>query len=196
MLYAPSLSQDCGLQASAHLGAFALRAGRALSLKPAHASLLRIVQGGAWVTLPSRPGDHFLRAGDELRVPPHDAVVLEAWRTPQAQPSETLYFDWDPVPMQVPQQAPVSRPALTRASQRAVDACEPAGAAPQALWAGRARPSYCTAVLQPLADLRAALVLGAGAAVRLGWGLLGLGAGKLWDAAAFLAASRARSSTV
>ncbi len=121
-------------------GAFALQAGRAMTLRPKANALLRITQGAAWVTLPSQPGDHFLRAGDSLRISASDRVVLEAWQVPATQ---SLYFDWDPVPMRV--------------------------AAP--------RPSYCAAVRQPLADLRAALVLGAGAAGRLATGFVAWGFG-------------------
>lgn len=44
---------------TAHCGAFTLLAGRALSLQPRERSVLRIAQGSAWVTLPSKPGDHF-----------------------------------------------------------------------------------------------------------------------------------------
>jgi Protein of unknown function (DUF2917) len=170
-----------------HSGSFALPTGHALSLKPAEPSQLRITQGSAWVTLPSVPGDHFLQAGDTLQVRACDALVMEAWRMPQGQ---TLYFDWDPVPMRMPASTstPASSPALALGSW--LRAAAPA----------RPRPSYCAAVLAPLADLRLAVVLGSGAAARLTAGLLGLAIGKLVDAsvflvAAFTAASRARSST-
>lgn len=166
-------------------GSFALHAGRALSLKPSAPSQLRITQGSAWVTLPSLPGDHFLRAGDTLQVRARDALVMEAWHMPQGQ---TLYFDWDPVPMHVP--AGASAPAAAPKPGSWLRTAAPS----------RPRPSYCAAVLAPLADLRLAAVLGAGAAARLTAGLLGLAVGKLVDAsvflvAAFRAASRARSST-
>jgi Protein of unknown function (DUF2917) len=164
---------------------FALHAGRALSLKPTVPSQLRITQGSAWVTLPSLPGDHFLRAGDTLQVRARDAMVIEAWHMPQGQ---TLYFDWDPVPMHVPAaaSAPTSAPKL--------------GSWLHAAAPSQSRPSYCAAVLEPLADLRLAAVLGAGAAARLTAGLLCFALGKLVDASVFLvaalmAASRARSST-
>jgi Protein of unknown function (DUF2917) len=168
-------------QLPAHTGAFALHAGRAISLKPSVASQLRIAQGGAWVTLPSQPGDHFLQAGDVLRVDACDALVMEAWQMPQ---SQTLYFDWDPVPMHIPAASAVVRRGWLRA----------------AVPSPRPRMGYCAAVLAPLADLRAALVLGAGALARLASGLLGLAlglaVGKLADSASFLAASRARSNTL
>jgi Protein of unknown function (DUF2917) len=150
--------------------AFALPAGQALTLQPATAAVLRITQGTAWVTLPSLPGDHFLRAGDALRVPVGDKLVMEAWPHSAADP---LRFAWDAAPAALPANLPVTLPVNM--------------AAPL---------SYCSAVLVPLADLRAALALSAGAAARLLLGLGALGVGVLLDAATFLATSRARSSTV
>ncbi len=150
--------------------AFALPVGSAVRLCPRAKSLLRITQGRVWVTLPSLPGDHFLAAGDVLEVPACDAVVLQALRTSEELP---VYFAWDA--------AAVTLPVRARAPWQPL-------ASP--------RPSYCSAVLTPLADLRAALVLGAGAVVRLALGVAALAAGSLLDAAIFLATSRARSSTV
>jgi Protein of unknown function (DUF2917) len=180
---------SCGCSALQHSGAFALRTGRALSLKPAAPSLLRITQGSAWVTLPSQPGDHFLQAGDTLQVRPRDALVMEPWHMLQGQ---TLYFDWDPVPMHVPMHGPMLVPSAAHVSAREgwLRAAVPA----------HTRPSYCAAVLAPLADLRLAAGLGAGAIARLTTGLLGLAIGKLSDVAGFLAAavtaaSRARTNT-
>ncbi len=165
----------------ARTGAFTLQAGQALSLKPSAPSQLRIAQGCAWVTLPSQPGDHFLQAGDVLWVDAWDALVMETWRMPQGQ---TLYFDWDPVPMHIP----------------AASAVVHRGSLSATVPSPRPRISYGAAVLAPLADLRAALALGAGALARLASGLLGLAlglaVGKLADSASFLAASRARSNTV
>jgi Protein of unknown function (DUF2917) len=83
---------------AASRGAFALPSGRAISLQPKASAVLRITQGAAWVTLPSQPGDHFLRAGDSLRTCAFDRVVMETWQVPV---TESLYFDWDPVPMQI-----------------------------------------------------------------------------------------------
>ena len=130
-------------------GAFALCVGRAMALTPIIDSLLRISQGGAWVTLPSQPGDHFLKAGESLRVPAGDAVVFEAWKMPA---TERLYFDWDPVPMRIAAPHSVG-------SSMGYRAREPARNAP---WA------------QPLADLRAALVLAGRATVLAGAALLRL----------------------
>jgi Protein of unknown function (DUF2917) len=138
--------------------AFALQAGRAMTLRPKANALLRITQGAAWVTLPSQPGDHFLHAGDNLRISACDRVVMEAWQVPATQ---SLYFDWDPLPMRVAARKPV----VARESRFGA----PVRSAP--------RPSYCAAVLQPLADLRAALALSAGAAGRLATGLVAWGFG-------------------
>ncbi len=72
-------------------GAFTLRAGHAITLRSPAKAVLRIVQGGAWVTLPSQPGDHFLRVGDTLQVHAGDTLVMEAWRVPAG---HALCFDW------------------------------------------------------------------------------------------------------
>ncbi len=191
MLYAHSINptsstpQGHACCASKPSGAFTLPTGRALSLKPAAPSQLRITQGSAWVTLPSLPGDHFLQTGDTLRVAACDSLVMEAWHMPKGQ---TLYFDWDPVPMTIPAYAPAHTPAATStmASWGWLRLATPI----------YPRQSYCAAVLAPLADLRLAVVLGTGAVARLAAGLLGLGVGKLLDVAIFIAVSRARASTV
>jgi hypothetical protein len=134
-------------------GAFALRAGRAMTLRPNANAVLRITQGAAWVTLRSQPGDHFLRAGDSLRVSRSDRLVMEAWQVPATQ---SLYFDWDPVPMQVI--------APNTVTVRGRWHSAPAWSA--------SYPCYCAAVRQPLTDLRAALILGFGAAGRLATGFV------------------------
>jgi Protein of unknown function (DUF2917) len=160
-------------------GAFNLPNGRALTLQPHAAAVLRVRQGTAWVTLPSQPGDHFLQAGDTLRVQAGDSVVMEPWQARAHAPAyahagahaiahasvatEALYFDWDPVPMHIA--APAS--AVLR------ERWQPGVAQPAA------RISYSHAVRQPLADLRAALVLGAGAAGRLAAGFVVWGFGSV-----------------
>jgi Protein of unknown function (DUF2917) len=135
-------------------GSFALSAGRAMSLRPHHDTVLRITQGYAWVTLPSQPGDHFLLPGDSLHISAKDRVVMEAcpMPTPLATTSPSLYFDWDPVPMHQP---------------------APRHAAAHGTWAEQAarHSAHNAVVTQALVDLRAALGLGAGAAVRLTVGL-------------------------
>jgi hypothetical protein len=131
-------------------GSFALHAGRAMALQPLRDAVLRITQGSAWITLPSQPGDHFLRSGDSLHVRAKDRVVMEAWPLPgkSSATSPSLYFDWDPVPMR--------QAAHTHVAVRGT-------------WAGQAarQPAPSAAVAQALVDLRAALGLGAGAVARL-----------------------------
>lgn len=170
-------------------GAFTLQEGRAITLQPQAVALLRVRQGGAWVTLPRLPGDHFLQDGEALQVQPGDCLVMEPWHGRVHTPvhahagvhvsatTEALYFDWDPVPMQVTAPAVVA-PRGSRWSA-------PAWSAP--------RPSYCAAVRAPLADLRAALVLGAGAARRLAAGFAVWGLGGVLTLGAGLAA-RARTA--
>jgi hypothetical protein len=145
--------------------------------------VLRISHGTAWVTLPSQPGDHFLRAGETLRVEAGDRVVMEPWHTPAAQmpATETLYFDWDPVPLQIAKSIDTPQTAqqavVLRGSWHRL-AAQPAP-----------RASYCAAVLAPLADLRAALALGTGAVVRLTVGLL------FWTLGGLLARARTAHSS-
>lgn len=152
-------------QRSAPCGSFALCTGRAMALRPHAAAVLHISQGSAWVTLPSQPGDHFLQAGDTLHIRAGDRVVMEPWRrrADHMPATETLYFDWDPVPLQIanPISAPHAAPQTVALSGRWHRLpVQPA-----------LRTSYCAAVLAPLADLRAAVALGAGAAARLTVGL-------------------------
>jgi Protein of unknown function (DUF2917) len=119
-------------------GAYTLRAGRALRLRPSANALLRIVQGGAWVTLPSQPGDHFLRTGDSLQVHAGDDIVMEAWRVPAGQ---VLCFDWDA--------SGTARPAQAVAQRRK----------PHSLVA---TPQRRIAAQPGLTDLRAALLMCSG----------------------------------
>jgi hypothetical protein len=146
---------DAPLATPATRGVFALRAGRAMTLQPKQASVLRITEGAAWVTLPSVSGDHFLRAGDALHVPAGDHLVMEAWQTA---PTHALHFDWDVAPIQI---------------------AAPRGIALRGRWlALRSHSPRAGAVLrQPLADLRAAAFLGAGALARLATGVVVLGFG-------------------
>ncbi len=146
---------------SAPRGSFALRTGRAMAVQPHAAALLHISQGAAWVTLPSQPGDHFLQAGDTLRIKAGERVVMEPWCAPASHKpaAETLYFDWDPVPLEVAAPQAAYQAVALRGSWHRL-AAQPAP-----------RTSYCAAVLAPLADLRAAFALGAGAAARLAVGL-------------------------
>jgi hypothetical protein len=124
--------------ALASCGAFTLRAGHAIALRPPAQAVLRIVQGGAWVTLPSQPGDHFLRAGDSLQLRAGDDVVMEAWRVPAGQ---ALCFDWDAMPAQ-PTNMVSQAPSLGKTFYLT--------------------HQHRQAALAPLADLRAALLMCSG----------------------------------
>jgi len=115
-------------------GAWKLAAGRAMSLRPREAGVLRVAQGRIWATFdgPHRGplndlGDQILDPGDVLRLRGGQGLVIEAWDA-----QAPAFFSWDWLPDPAP----------------------------------RAAPRFA-AVAQPLADLRAALALGAGAAVRL-----------------------------
>ena len=121
-------------------GTWKLASGRAVTLQPREAGLLRIAHGTVWVTRDgphSGPlndqGDHFLHSGEQLPLLRGQRLVIEAWDRQQP-----AYFSWDPWPQG-------ERHRLGRA-----------------------------AVIQPLDDLRLALVLGAGAAERLLTALAGL----------------------
>lgn len=131
-------------------GSWSLKAGRAVTLRPREASLLRVKQGRVWATLSSATGDHVLVPGSTLHVPAGDRVVIEPWPVQERQP---VFFDWDPSPVYLAAAEPLvtltPAPARARALQRAD-------------------------VGLALRDLRAALADVAGATARLGFGVLGL----------------------
>lgn len=180
-------------------GAFALRAGRAMTLQPHTAATLRITQGTAWVTLASLPGDHFLSAGDNLAIHPGDRVVMQAWHVPA---HESLYFDWDSTALQVAAQDGMAVRGNWLAAARAVSTSTSptnntatcVSASP--LGVRLLSPSYCDAVLAPLADLRGAVLSGASAAARLALGLvvwtLSKALGKVLNTTVFLATPKVR----
>lgn len=129
---------------SALPGTWKLAAGRAITLQPGEAGVLRVAHGRMWATYDGPHGgplndlgDHVVGAGQELRLRAGQRLVVEAWDR-----QAPAYFSWDPLPVPVRQPAP-------RLAQ----------------------------VLQPLADLRMAIVFGAGAAGRLVAGVAGLA----WD---------------
>lgn len=119
-------------------GCFKLAAGRAVTLAPRRAGVLRIAHGAVWVTTGQGSGlgadDLFLASGQSLVVQPGQRLVMEshASGTPVA-----AWFLWDPL---------------------AQVACAPLP---------RIEISRWLAVTQPLADLRLALVFGLGALARL-----------------------------
>lgn len=119
-------------------GTWKLAAGRAITLEPRDAGILKVAHGRLWVTFegphPGRPnesGDHILAAGEQFRLAPGQRAVVEAWND-----HCPAYFSWDPAPV-----------------------------------AERARRVRAADVMQPLADLRLALVFGGHAASRLASGL-------------------------
>lgn len=127
-------------------GTWKLAAGRAITLQPREAGILRVAHGQLWATFDGPHGgplndlgDHIVGVGEQLRLRAGQRLVVEAWDA-----QAPTYFSWDPVPV-----------------------------------AARSAAPRLAAVVQPLADLRLALVLGAGAARRLVAGLAGLA----WDLA-------------
>ena len=83
-------------------GTWKLGGGRAMTLRPREAGVLRVARGGLWATGDGPHagplndlGDRFLVAGDELRLRPGQRVVIEPW-TRQA----PAYFSWDPLPQE------------------------------------------------------------------------------------------------
>ena len=82
------------------VGCFKLSAGRAMSLSPNMPGELRIAHGSVWLTFTNaasdstaRAGDHFLGAGDLLRLQPGQHLVMEGY---EKNASESVYFSWEP----------------------------------------------------------------------------------------------------
>ncbi|MBC7436137.1 MAG: DUF2917 domain-containing protein [Bdellovibrionales bacterium] len=128
-------------------GTWKLGEGRAISLHPREAAVLRIAHGRVWVTFDTQRvghgnelGDYFLTAGEGLTVQAGQRAVIEPFG---ARPQDTAYFSWDALP------------AAVRSPVRAVS-------------------HWQLSVLQPLADLRSALAQAGGAVGRLVAGLAGL----------------------
>ena len=124
-------------------GTWKLRGGRAITLEPSEAGVLRVAHGRIWSTFegphaggphargPNDSGDIVLETGEQIRVAPGQRLVIESWSG-----GCPAYFTWDPVPVQV--------------VVRRLSAAE---------------------VLQPLSELRLALVFGGHAVARLASGL-------------------------
>lgn len=75
-----------------------LMPGRAISLQPREAGVLRIAQGQVWATFDgphlghgNELGDHFLQAGQTLAVCAGQRLVFEPWGKVGAAP---VYFEW------------------------------------------------------------------------------------------------------
>ncbi len=136
----PFQSSDAG---PAVAGSWQLVAGRAISLRPRLAGVLRITQGQVWATLDgpqqgagNESGDHFLQSGQRLLVGAGQHLVLEPWTESGEAP---VYFEWTPVAA--------------------------AGSVPAARWNAT--------VIEPLHDLGRALQLVGSALGRLALGLAG-----------------------
>jgi hypothetical protein len=56
-----------------------------------HGGTLRVEAGQVWLTRSGDPDDHFLRAGDTIRVPPGD-VLVESWNA-----STPARIVWEPL---------------------------------------------------------------------------------------------------
>lgn len=84
-------------------GAWKLPGGRAMTLQPREAGVLRVARGGLWATGdgPHRgalndQGDRFLRAGEQLQLRRGQRLVIEAWNR-----LGPAYFSWEPLPRPV-----------------------------------------------------------------------------------------------
>jgi hypothetical protein len=182
MTTSPYLNLQSFSGADALSGCWKLGSGRALTLRPTEAGVLRIAHGQVWLTFDNahqddgvRGGDHFMGAGEELRLLPGQVLVMESWHAANVSPA---YFSWDPLPAAAG--VALARPSRHALAQRAVSLPWRAG------------------VAQPLRDLRGALGLAAVASGRLVFGLAGmLGAALLALLPGFvtgLATGRARTA--
>lgn len=130
-------------------GCWRLDAGRALSLTPSSAGVLRIAEGRVWITMDmlrgdlQAAGDLFLVPGRGLVVQAGQRVVLESADVDRA---AAAHFSWDPLPST---QAQAVRPVPR---------------------AGR----WQQAVAHPLRDLGLALGQAGHALARLALGVVGL----------------------
>ena len=134
-------------------GCWKLDAGRALTLRPREAGVLRIAHGRVWVTSDAprigpgnESGDFFLEPGKGLVVQAGQQLVIES---AGVQSASSAYFSWDPLPQAQAQS--VSDAAVQRASR------------------------WQSGVAQPMRDLGLALGQAGAAFGRLVVGLLGLG---------------------
>jgi Protein of unknown function (DUF2917) len=103
------------LSASALPGTWKLAAGRAITLRPREAGILRVAHGQMWATYDGPHqgslndlGDHVIGTGGQLRVRAGQRLVVESWGG-----QSPAYFSWDPLP--VPAQ--FSAPRLVRVVQ-------------------------------------------------------------------------------
>ena len=99
-------------------GFWKLAPGRALSLQPRNAGLLRVAQGQVWVTLDVQQqgagnelGDYFLHAGEQLAVTPGQHLVLEPFERADQQ---AVFFEWTPSREKVGTMAASNASAVTQ----------------------------------------------------------------------------------
>jgi hypothetical protein len=85
-------------------GTWKLAPGRAITLEPRDAGVLKVAHGRLWVTFEgphagrlNESGDHVMGAGEHLHVTPGHRLVVEAWN--EGCPA---YFSWDPLPVAAP----------------------------------------------------------------------------------------------
>lgn len=150
-------SQQATNQVPAHaVGCFKLSAGRAMSLTPRVPGELRMAHGRVWVTFANaagdasvRAGDHFVNAGEALRLQPGQQLVLEAY---EKNVNESVYFNWEPDAVLSLAASP-RRPQLAHAEVRQ-PLLDLAAALHQAGWAfgrlvqGLAAHAFCTLTLR------------------------------------------------
>jgi hypothetical protein len=81
-------------------GTWKLAAGRAITLQPREAGMLRVAHGRVWATFDGPHagprndlGDHVLGAGERLVLRPEQKLVIEAWSG-----ESPAFFSWDPAP--------------------------------------------------------------------------------------------------
>jgi hypothetical protein len=79
-------------------GTWKLTAGRAITLQPREAGMLRVAHGRVWATFDGPHagprndlGDHVLGAGERLVLRADQRVVIEAWSG-----ESPAFFSWDP----------------------------------------------------------------------------------------------------
>lgn len=102
------LTQTQQSPASALPGTWKLAAGRAITLQPRVAGVLRVAHGQMWATYDGPHagplndlGDRVIGAGEELPLGPGQRLVIEAWDR-----SSPAYFSWETMPQRVHSPAP------------------------------------------------------------------------------------------
>jgi len=91
-------------------GTWKLAAGRAITLQPREEGTFKVAHGQMWVTYegphrgaPNESGDHFVGAGETIRVRAGEKLVVESSNWQTRTPS---YFSWEPLPARARSTAP------------------------------------------------------------------------------------------